>query len=119
IQLLLVANEPYAQRLRIQLGVIYEATVTIALRTPLEQIRQFQPDAVLVDLDADSEDFAVLNRHIQQLEAELARTIFTIALSTSDQRRQAFSQGFQVVLIKPVETIELVAAIASFAGRLG
>ncbi|MBD1999771.1 winged helix-turn-helix transcriptional regulator [Leptolyngbya sp. FACHB-541] len=119
IKLLLVADEPYAQRLRIQLGIIYEATVTIAPETPLEQIRQFQPDVVLVDLDAGSEDFAVLNRHIQQLEAELARTIFTIALANSDQRKQAFSQGFQVVLIKPVEMIELVAAIASFAGRLG
>lgn len=120
IRILAVANESATQGLRLQLGVIYEATVTIASRAvSLEQIRQFQPDVVLVDLEAGDENFASLSRHIQQLEAELARTIFTIAIADPGDRGQAFAQGFRVVLIKPVETIELVAAIASFAGRLG
>ncbi|GAA6623199.1 hypothetical protein NUACC26_090240 [Scytonema sp. NUACC26] len=120
VQVLAVANEPIAQKLRIELGVICQATVRIASRTiASEQIGQVQPDVVLVDFGADGEDFTTLIRHIQQLETELARPIRAIALTNPSDRGQAFSQGFRVVLIKPVETIELVAAIASFTGRLG
>ncbi|MBW4646847.1 MAG: helix-turn-helix transcriptional regulator [Goleter apudmare HA4340-LM2] len=120
IQVLVIADEPIAQELKIALGVVCEATVTIVSKAiTLEQLNQVQPDVVVVDFSGDSDDFTSLVRHVQQLEMRLARPTPAIALATSNNRGQAFSQGFRIVLTKPVETIELAAATASFTGRLG
>lgn len=121
LHILVVADEPDArEQLRVELGVIRGAQVTTTSTTMmLEQLRQVQPDVVIVDFEMTGEDLSVLIQQIQLLEAERERPISVIALTSRENRSLAFTQGFRVVLTKPFEPAELAAAIASFTGRLG
>lgn len=121
LHILVVADEPDArEQLRVELGAIRGAQVTVVSVTmTLEQLRQVQPDVVIVDFEMTAADLSVLNQQIQLLEAERERPISVIALTSRENRGLAFTQGFRVVLAKPVEPAELAAAIASFTGRLG
>jgi DNA-binding HxlR family transcriptional regulator/CheY-like chemotaxis protein len=121
LHILVVADAPNAcEQLRVELGVIREAQVTMASVTMMpEQLRQVQPNVVIVDFEVTGEDLSLLIQHIQLLEVEQERRIPVIALTNRENRSRAFAQGFRVVLTKPVEPAEVAAAIASFTGRLG
>lgn len=120
IRLLIVGGEAETQPLRAQFELIYHALVTTAASTiSLEQLRAQQPEVVLVNFEVDGADCATLVQQIRQLQSELDAPIPIIALAEAGDRGQAFAQGFRIVLVKPVEAVELVAAIAGFTGRLG
>jgi CheY-like chemotaxis protein len=121
LHILVVADAPNArEQLRVELGVIRGAQVTTASVTMMpEQLRQVQPNVVIVDFETTGEDLSVLIQQIQLPEAERERQISVIALTNRENRSRAFAQGFRMVLTKPVEPAELAAAIASFTGRLG
>ena len=104
--------------LRAELGVTGKARVTAISVTPtLENLQQIQPDVIVVDLN--EQDFSPLMRQIQLLEAELEKSIPAIAVTETTDRTRAFAEGFKLVFIKPVEPVEIAAAIASLTDRLG
>lgn len=118
LRVLVVADTPDTrEQLRVELGLIRGAQVTTTSVTNLpEQLGEVQPDVVVVNFD---EYLSSLNQQTQLLEIEPERQISVVALANRDNRSRAFTQGFRIVLTKPVEPAELAAAIASFTGRLG
>ena len=82
-------------------------------------MRQIQPDVVLVDLDDDEASAPWQGQDPRSLQSDLVPPVPVIALADPQGRGKAFAQGFRMVLIKPVEAVELVAAIASVTERLG
>lgn len=48
---------------------------------------------------------------------KLGKLIPAIALIETADRRRVFIEGFKLVFTKPVESVEIAAAIASLAGR--
>lgn len=120
LQILVIAEEPeFRERLRLELGSIRGAQVdTTSIASTTETLSTVQPDIIIIDLGTLCEELRVLTT--QLLSAELNEQIPAIALAQSQEiRTQAFSEGFKLILTKPVEPSELVAAIASITGRIG
>ena len=122
LNILVVANDlDSREQLRVELGTIRGAEViTASISSISETLPQIQVDAVVIDLGELGEDFQLVVSQIQLLSTRADEPIPAIALSArTETRTQAFSQGLKLVLTKPVESSELVAAIASVTGRLG
>lgn len=84
----------------------------------LEVLRQVQPDALVVDIGVPSDDAYTLIRQVRGLATNTGQ-VPAVALTTSAlDRRQALRVSFQIHLGKPIEPVELVAAIVSLARRL-
>ncbi|WP_063800762.1 winged helix-turn-helix transcriptional regulator [Mastigocoleus testarum] len=114
--LVLTDMADFRDLLRLDLGVTAKARLTILSVTPrVENLQQIQPDVVVVDLG--EQDLSPLMQQIQLLEIELGKSIPAIALIETSDRRRAFTEGFKLVFTKPVESVEIAAAIASLAGR--
>ena len=80
-----------------------------------------RPDVLLLDLEmADAEGDSVIKK-IRTLPAEKGGGIPAVALAGfgAADRTRALLAGFQLQLVKPVRPGELVAAVASVAGRTG
>jgi CheY-like chemotaxis protein len=90
------------------------------LQVLLERAEQFQPDVSLSDIGMPGQagyDFireVRAKRNVKKLPAA-ALTAFARA----DERRHALLSGFQTHIAKPVDPAELVAVVASLAGRTG
>jgi signal transduction histidine kinase/CheY-like chemotaxis protein len=85
----------------------------------LAAIAEQAPDVLLLDLDLADAGADSLIRKIRALPAAAGGTIPAAALSTfaTGDRTRALLAGFQLQLAKPVRPAELVAAVASLAGR--
>jgi CheY-like chemotaxis protein len=93
-------------------GSVFEALATL---------RTYKADALVSDIGMPIQDGYEL---IKQARAEglLARdapAIAVTAFARPEDRRRILLSGFQMHIAKPVEPFELVAAIASLAGRTG
>jgi len=93
--------------------------IKVAIATSSTQalaiFEQFLPQALVIDTDTPK----VFNLISQIKKLELSHSFAAIALtnpSSSSDRRLAFRSGFQICLTKPIETSELVAALASLTG---
>jgi signal transduction histidine kinase/ActR/RegA family two-component response regulator len=81
-----------------------------------------QPHVLLSDIGMPGVDGYELLRRVRALENARGRRIPAIALTAfarSEDRTQALRAGFLVHVSKPVEPSELVATVASVAGRTG
>jgi CheY-like chemotaxis protein len=81
-----------------------------------------QPHVLLSDIGMPGVDGYELLRRVRALESARGRRIPAIALTAfarSEDRTQALRAGFLVHVSKPVEPSELVATVASVAGRTG
>ena len=109
------------EELRVELGTIRGARVfTTSIAVFSETLPQIQPDAIVIDLEEDRDELNILIDRIQSWSTQLDTVIPTIALAEAlSTRTQAFARGFKLILTKPVEPSELVAAIANLTGRLG
>ncbi len=101
-----------------------EAIVTIASSAAeaLEAIRLEKPDVLLSDIGMPGEDGYVLIRNVRALGPTGGGDVPAIALTAyarSDDRRRAMLAGYQTHIAKPVEPAELIATVASLAGRTG
>jgi CheY-like chemotaxis protein len=88
----------------------------------LEQIRTRLPHVIVSDLGMPEHDGYDLIRAVRALPTERGGAIPAAALSAfarSEDRRRAIMAGFQTHVAKPVEPAELVAIVASLAGRIG
>ncbi|HJW27323.1 MAG TPA: ABC transporter transmembrane domain-containing protein [Rhodocyclaceae bacterium] len=96
----------------------------------LDELRELPrdrwPDVLVYDLDWGEEEGFEVIQSLRRLEAErrfgLAERLPAIALSgqvRSGQRARVLLAGFQVLLAKPFDQEQLLAAVASLTGRSG
>lgn len=79
-----------------------------------------KPDVLVSDIGMPGEDGYTLIRRVRRLSADKGGRIPALALTayarTEDSVR-ALSAGYQVHVAKPVDSTDLIAAVASLAGR--
>ena len=122
LNILVVAKaENTKEQLRIELATIRGARVTTTSIIAFgESLPPIEPDAIVVDLSEAEASLDSLNRQVRLLARELNKSIPTIALADRiETRTQGFADGFGLILTKPVEPSELVAAIGCMTVRLG
>lgn len=88
----------------------------------LETLQRFNPHVLVSDIGMPGEDGYMLIRQVRALEAGKNSPLPAVALTAyakEEDRRQALLAGFQSHVAKPVEPDELVAVVASLAGRSG
>jgi PAS domain S-box-containing protein len=88
----------------------------------LELFEQSRPDVLVSDIGMPGEDGYALIGRVRTLEAGRNGRVPAIALTAyarAEDRMRALRAGFQVHVPKPVELDELVAVVASLAGRTG
>jgi signal transduction histidine kinase/ActR/RegA family two-component response regulator len=124
LKVLVVEDEPDARDLARRVLSECHANVLTA-STASEAIRAVEtekPDVIVSDIGMPDVDGYELLRRIRALGPERggrAPAIALTAFARSEDRMRALRAGFLVHLAKPVEPSELVATVASVAGRTG
>jgi signal transduction histidine kinase/ActR/RegA family two-component response regulator len=88
----------------------------------LEAFQQSRPDVLISDIGMPEEDGYLLIGKVRALEAGLGKRVPAIALTAYarvEDRVRALTAGFHIHMPKPIEPVELVAVVASLAGRTG
>ncbi len=88
----------------------------------LELVEHHRPDVLLTDIGMPGMDGYELLRRVRALGALRGGKVPAIALTAfarSEDRTRALRAGFAVHMAKPVDPSELVATVASVAGRVG
>jgi len=86
----------------------------------LETMRQWRPDLLISDIGMPDEDGYALIRKVRQLGPEGGGDVPAIALTSFAQaqdRARALNAGFQLHVPKPVDTSELLTAVANVFAR--
>ena len=85
----------------------------------LEAIDRLNPDVLAIEIGMQAEDGETLLGQVRSRSA-LTREIPAVAFTAHgrvEERVRALREGFQLHLSKPIEPAELVAVVASLAGR--
>jgi PAS domain S-box-containing protein len=85
-------------------------------------LKRERPDVLISDIGMPDMDGYEFMRKVRQLEPEKGGKTPAIALTAfarSEDRTRAMMAGYQVHIAKPIETSELLATVASLAGRTG
>jgi CheY-like chemotaxis protein len=88
----------------------------------LATLQRVRPDLMLSDIGMPERDGFQLIRDVRRLSPESGGRTPAIALTAfarSDDRTRAMLAGYQVHMAKPIEPHELLATVASLAGRMG
>lgn len=88
----------------------------------LQRMAECKPDILVSDIGMPDEDGYALIGKVRALESEQGGRVPAIALTAYarvEDRVRALMAGFQVHIPKPVEPVELIAVVASLAGRTG
>ena len=86
----------------------------------LRFLRKTKPHVLIMDIGMPNEDGYESIGKVRQLKNEEGGKVPAIALTAfarSEDRRRAILNGFQMHIAKPVEPSELIAMVASLAGR--
>jgi PAS domain S-box-containing protein len=86
----------------------------------LERVKAEPPDVLVSDIGMPGEDGYSLIRRVRALGPERGGNIPAVALTAyarSEDRTRSVLAGFQMHIAKPVEPSELIAVVASLAGR--
>lgn len=124
IKVLIVDDEPDARALLARLLGSCQASVRTAAAAAeaFELILGDMPDVLISDIGMPDEDGYSLIRRVRSLGLERGGNVPALALTAyarSEDRMKAVLAGFQMHVAKPVEGAELVAMVASLAGRAG
>jgi signal transduction histidine kinase/ActR/RegA family two-component response regulator len=122
VKVLVVDDEPDARALVKRLLEECKAHVITAASAAeaLQLVRAERPDVLVCDIGMPGEDGYALIRQVRALGAENSGTVPSAALTAyarPEDRVKAVLAGFQMHLAKPVEPAELIATVASLAGR--
>lgn len=88
----------------------------------LRFLRKSKPHVLIMDIGMPNEDGYEAIQKVRQLTNQEGGKVPAIALTAfarSEDRRRAILNGFQMHIAKPVEPSELIAMVASLAGRTG
>jgi CheY-like chemotaxis protein len=99
-----------------------EVTVVEPAQEAIQVLERVRPDVLVSDIEMPEEDGYALMRKVRVLPAERGGQIPAAALTayaSAEDRKRSLPAGFQVHIPKPVDPAELVAAVASLAGRTG
>jgi signal transduction histidine kinase/ActR/RegA family two-component response regulator len=97
----------------VQAGASVKAVASV--REALQMLEVERPDALVSDIGLPDEDGYGLIRQIRQHEAEHGGFLPAVALTgyaRAEDRARVLAAGFQAHVTKPVEPVELTAAIA-------
>jgi PAS domain S-box-containing protein len=124
VKVLVVDDEPDARELVKRVLVQCKAEVTTAggADEALSLLKSARPDVIVSDIGMPGKDGYTFLREVRALPAaEGGRTpaIALTAFARSEDRTRAMLAGYQVHVAKPIEPQELVATVASLAGRMG
>jgi PAS domain S-box-containing protein len=122
IQVLAVDDEADARHLikRILTGCGARVETADSGKAAMDALRRTNPQVLIMDIGMPQEDGYAAIKKIRQLSPEDGGSVPAIALTAfarSEDRRRAILSGFQMHLAKPVEPAELIAMVASLAGR--
>jgi CheY-like chemotaxis protein/anti-sigma regulatory factor (Ser/Thr protein kinase) len=97
-----------------------EVRVAASAAEGLEELRRWTPDVIVSDIGMPGEDGYAFIAKIRAQPGAIGRVpaIALTAYATADDRVRIFSTGFQVHVVKPINPDELLAVVASTAGRL-
>jgi signal transduction histidine kinase/ActR/RegA family two-component response regulator len=120
IQVLLVDDdEDTLQLLTVSLNESHATVQTASsVAEALELLEWFQPDVLVSDLAMPGEDGYSLISKLRAFEAEKGRHTPAVALTSYvriEDRTRALSAGFNMFVPKPIQSNELIVAIASLA----
>jgi PAS domain S-box-containing protein len=90
-------------------------------REGLEAIESWRPDVLIADIGMPVEDGYALITNVRALPTDRGGQTPALALTAyarTEDRVRALSSGYQVHLAKPVDRVELAAAVASLANRV-
>ncbi|MFA6029169.1 MAG: PAS domain S-box protein [Elusimicrobiota bacterium] len=79
-----------------------------------------KPDVLVTDVGLSDEDGYALIRKVRALDAKKGGQVPAVALTVSnrgDEHARLLLSGFQLYVRKPVEPVELAAAVAALSGR--
>jgi CheY-like chemotaxis protein len=96
-------------------------TAVASVREALRVLQAERPDALVSDIGLPDEDGYELIRQIRQFEAEYGGFLPAVALTgyaRAEDRTRILAAGFQAHVTKPVEPVELTAAIATITQHL-
>jgi PAS domain S-box-containing protein len=124
VTVLVVDDERDARELIRRVLEDCRATVTVAadVASALDLLMRERPAVLLSDIGMPGEDGYALIRQVRELSADAGGDTPAAALTAfarSEDRRRALLAGFQSHVSKPVEPAELVAVVASLAGKMG
>jgi PAS domain S-box-containing protein len=124
VRVLVVDDEPDARELIRRLLADCDAVVRVAgsVDEALDVVAAAMPDVLVSDIGLPGKDGYDLIRAVRALDPARGGTIPAVALTAyarSEDRVRALRAGFQTHVIKPVEPAELLAVVASLAGRVG
>jgi PAS domain S-box-containing protein len=123
VRVLLVDDEPDARELLRRVLARCRAKVLTAASAAeaLEIVRRERPDVLVSDIGMPDMDGHRLVRAMRKLPPDAGGRTPAVALTAyarSEDRTRAILAGYQVHVAKPVEPYELVATVASLAGRM-
>jgi PAS domain S-box-containing protein len=124
LTVLVVDDEPDAQNLIRRVLEECDATVITAgsAADAIRLLARSNPDVLVSDIGMPHVDGYEFLKQVRSLEADHARCMPAIALTAyarSEDRTRALLAGYLVHVAKPVEPQELVATVATIAGRTG
>ncbi len=124
LHVLVVDDQPEACELVARMLTECEAEVRTASsgEVALRLHGEYPADLIVSDIGMPGMDGYELIRKLRALDAARGRRTPAIAMTAfarSQDRTRALQAGFQVHLAKPVEPSELMATVASVAGRAG
>ncbi|HBL13144.1 MAG TPA: hybrid sensor histidine kinase/response regulator [Cyanobacteria bacterium UBA11162] len=124
LRVLIVDDEPDVRELLITVmeGSGAKAIAVASVVEAIQAIEQLQPDVLISDIGMPIEDGYTLISKIRSREAEQGGHLPAVALTAyarKEDRQQALESGFQMYMSKPVDTTELILAVANLARQDG
>jgi PAS domain S-box-containing protein len=122
IKVLVVDDEVDAQELAKRLLEEHGANVLTAssVNEALELVQKFQPHVIVSDIGMPGKDGYEFIRALRELPLEMGGNIPAAAVTAFarwEDRISALRAGYKTHVAKPVEAAELIAVVASLAGR--
>lgn len=98
-----------------------EVRTAVTALEALEVFEQWKPGVMVCDIGMPNEDGYSLIRRVRAAEAGRAEPTPALALTgyaRSEDQAQALSAGFQMHMAKPIDPLELTAAVATLSKRI-